>query len=82
MRTAAQHEAYIRLIQEQAMDSFRGVKGPSAVSTLIKNLPLTAPVDYMHQVLLSVTRALRFLLEINRQNLISTKFAKTVLLFN
>ena len=62
MRTAAQHEAYIRLIQEQAMDSFRGVKGPSAVSTLIENLPFTAPVDYMHQVLLGVTRALLFLI--------------------
>ena len=44
------------------MDSFRGVKGPSAVSTLIENLPLTAPVDYMHQVLLGVTRALLFLI--------------------
>ena len=62
MRTAAQHEAYIRLIQEQAMDSFRGVKGPSAVCTLIENLPLTIPVDYMHQVLLGVTRALLFLI--------------------
>ena len=62
MRTAAQHEAYIRLIQEQGMDSFRGVNWPSATSTLIENLPLTAPVDYMHQVLLGVSRALLFLI--------------------
>ena len=61
MRRAAQHEAYIQLIEEQGMDSLRGVKGPSALSTLIENLPLTAaPVDYMHQVLLGVTRALLF----------------------
>ena len=44
------------------MDSFRGVKGPSAVYTLIENLPLTAPVDYIYQVLLGVTRALLFLI--------------------
>ena len=62
MRTAAQHKAYIRLIQEQGMDSFRGDKGPSAVSTLIENLPLTAAVDYMHQVVLDVAGALLFLI--------------------
>ena len=69
MRTVAQHEAYIRLIQDQGMDSrFWGVKGPSAVSILIENLPLTTPVDYMHQMLLLLNVLFCFLLENNAEN--------------
>ena len=65
------------------MDSLRGVKGPSAVSTLIEKLPLTAaPVDYMHQVLLGATCALLFLIRDKSTKSDLKNFARKVLLFN
>ena len=60
LRTKARHENYLDFIQREGLETFRGVKGPSAVSHIIDNLPLTAPIDYMHQVLLGITRSLLF----------------------
>ena len=60
LRTKSRHESYIDLIQIEGLETFRGVKGPSAVSHIIDNIPLAAPIDYMHQVLLGVTRSLLF----------------------
>ena len=36
----------------------KGVKGPTKLSAILKGLPLTAPVDSMHQVYLGVTKVL------------------------
>ena len=58
MRSKENQDKYLRLLQREGLSSFRGIKGPSALSQLIDNLPLSAPVDYMHQVLLGVTRSL------------------------
>ena len=58
MRSKENQDKYLRLLQREGLSSFRGIKGPSALSQLIDNLPLLAPVDYMHQVLLGVTRSL------------------------
>ena len=60
MRTKERHEEYLNLIQNEGLSSFRGVKGPSAVADIVDNLPLLAPIDYMHQVLLGLTRTLLF----------------------
>ena len=60
MRTKERHEEYLNLIQNEGLSSFRGVKGPSAAADIVDNLPLSAPIDYMHQVLLGVTRTLLF----------------------
>ena len=38
-----------------------GVLGHSPLEKLLANLPLTAPFDYMHQVLLGLTRSFLFL---------------------
>ena len=60
MRTKEKHEEYLNLIQNEGLSSFRGVRGPSAVADIVDNLPLSAPIDYMHEVLLGVTRTLLF----------------------
>ena len=58
MRSKENQEKFLRRLQREGLSSFRGIRGPSALSQLIDNLPLSAPVDYMHQVLLEVTRSL------------------------
>ena len=60
MRTKALHENCLDFIQREGLETIRGVKGPSAVSHIIDHLPLTAPIDYKHQVLLGITRSLLF----------------------
>ena len=72
MRTAEQHQSYLKLMQKEGLQTFRGIKGTCVLSDLIENLPLTAPIDYMHQVLLGVTRSILFL--------IRDKTSKTVLI--
>ena len=57
MRTSSQYKSYLDLIEEDGLESFRGIKGPCAVSDLLEDIPLTAPIDYMHHILLGVTRA-------------------------
>ena len=41
-------------LSAEEVNNVVGVKGRSAFAGLIKNLPLTAPTDYMHCVLLGV----------------------------
>ena len=60
LRTNARRENYIDLKQREGLETSRGVKGPSAVSHITENLPLAAPIDYMHQILLGITRSLLF----------------------
>ena len=47
-----QRATYLKLSEKE--DNNCGVKGTSAFSTLVPNLPLTAPNDYMHCVLIGV----------------------------
>ena len=65
MRTPSQYKSYLYLMEEDGLESFRGIKGHCAVSDLLEDIPLTAPIDYMHQVLLGVTRALLFVVRSN-----------------
>ena len=59
MRNAKEHAKHVQEVQRFTnSESLYGVKGRSALSGLISNLPLTAPIDYMHQVLLGVTKVL------------------------
>ena len=62
MRTRASHLQHLSNLRYQSgktpIENF-GVIGRSHLENLLANLPLTAPIDYMHQVLLGVTR--RFL---------------------
>ena len=44
------------LARNPGLKSSRGVKGPSALSNFLPNLPLSAPIDYMHQIALGVGR--------------------------
>ena len=44
------------LARNPGLKSSRGVKGPSASSNFLPNLPLSAPIDYMHQIALGVGR--------------------------
>ena len=58
MRTPEVHQSHLRMIRENNLTSYMGVKGPSALFKLIPNLPLTAPSDIMHQVYIGVTKVL------------------------
>ena len=60
VRTPSQYKSYLYLMEEDGLKSFSGIKGHCAVSDLLEEIPLTAPIDYLHQVLLGVTRALLF----------------------
>ena len=44
------------LARNPGLKSSRGVKGPSLLSNFLPNLPLSAPIDYMHQIALGVGR--------------------------
>ena len=44
------------LARNPGLKSSRGVKGPSVLSNFLPNLPLSAPIDYMHQIALGVGR--------------------------
>ena len=44
------------LARNPGLKSSRGVKGPSALSNFLPNLPLSASIDYMHQIALEVGR--------------------------
>lgn len=59
MRSNAQHLRSLKFLDNNPTKaSSRGVKGKSKLFEIIPHLPLTAPVDYMHQVLLGVTKVL------------------------
>ena len=63
MRSTLQHYSYLQRLNETNSASFRGVKGPAKIFQLIPNLPLSAPVDYMHQILLGVARTLFYIIK-------------------
>ena len=57
LREATYHRVYANLAETLSINSqpnVVGVKGNSAFSSLIEGLPMTAPIDYMHCVLLGV----------------------------
>ena len=55
MRTSATHKKLQSIAQRRGSPNY-GVKGPAEIFDVVPHLPLTAPVDYMHQVLIGVTR--------------------------
>ena len=57
MRTLQSYEDDIKVVKRNpSLKSSRGVKGPSALSRFLPHLPLSAPIDYMHQIALGVAR--------------------------
>ena len=58
MRTSKVHKKCLEKIEELGLKSLMGVKGRSKLFDLIDNLPLTAPVDVMHQMYLGVGKVL------------------------
>ena len=58
MRDPGYHLKIVSSIENGEDVNTFGVKSRSNLLDLIANLPLTAPIDYMHQVLLGVTRVL------------------------
>ena len=58
MRTTRLHSINVNKVMIYKLKAFRGVKGESSLFKIIKNLPLTAPVDCMHQVYIGVTKVL------------------------
>ena len=58
MRTSRLHEIHVKKVEDENLKSFRGVKGQSKLFKIINNLPLSAPVDCMHQVYIGVTKVL------------------------
>ena len=56
LRETSLNDLYVDIaeLQKKDMPNVVGVKGKSAFSNIINGLPLTAPIDYMHCVLLGV----------------------------
>ena len=80
MRTRASHLQHLSNLRYQSgktpIENF-GVIGRSHLENLLANLPLTAPIDYMHQVLLGVTKSFLNLIVIklsvtNKETIIAT----------
>ena len=64
MRTPENYEEHLQYIEANPqLDKYCGIKGPSAIFSLVPKLPLTAPIDYMHQVLLGVARTVLILIK-------------------
>ena len=63
MRSTLQQYSYLQRLNETNSASSSGFKGPAKIFQLIPNLPLSAPVDYMHQILLGVARTLFYVIE-------------------
>ena len=58
LRTSEIHSSHLQRLREENLSSFMGVKGPSFLFKIIRNLPLSAPPDCMHQVYIGVTKVL------------------------
>ena len=58
LRTSEIHSSHLQLLREENFNSFMGVKGPSFLFKIIRNLPLSAPPDCMHQVYIGVPEVL------------------------
>ena len=65
MRTCKDHKRHVRKGERNNLTHYKGVKGPASVFNIVPSLPLTAPVDCMHQVLLGVARSLLFIAKSN-----------------
>ena len=58
MRDFETHDQHIKMAQISRTKSYLGVKGIAKVSELLQNIPLSAPIDYMHQVLIGVNKVM------------------------
>ena len=57
MRTVCEYTANVEFIKKHpSLKNWKGVKGVSALSQIVPNLPLSMPLDYMHQIALGVAR--------------------------
>ena len=58
MRDCETHDQHIKMAQISRTKSYLGVKGIAKVSEILQNIPLSAPIDYMHQVLIGVNKVM------------------------
>ena len=63
MQTPEKHEAYLQFIANSNCSSYKGVNGPAKIFDIVPRLPLSAPIDYMHQNLLRVARTVLFIIK-------------------
>ena len=63
MRTPEEHKTYLQFIANSKCSSYKGVKGPAKIFDIVPKLPLSAPIDYMHQILLGVARTVLFIIK-------------------
>ena len=63
MRTSKIHKECLQILREEKCKPVKGVKGPSQLFSLISDLPLTAPIDVMHQVQIGVTKVMLSVIE-------------------
>ena len=63
MRTPEDHETYLQFIADSSCSSYKGVKGPAKIFDIVPKLPLSAPRDYMHQILLSAARTVLYIIK-------------------
>ena len=63
MRSTLQPYFSLQKLNENNSASFKGGNGPAKIFRIIPNLPLSAPVDYMHQILLGVARMFFYIIK-------------------
>ena len=62
-RTPKEHKTYRQFIADSNCSSYKVVKGPAKIFDIVPKLPLSAPIDYMHQILLGVARTVLFIIK-------------------
>ena len=58
MRTPQHYNNYAGHVARNKLSLYKGVKGKTAIAKFIPHIPLSTPIDFMHQVLLGVGRTL------------------------
>ena len=71
MRTCKDHKGHVRKVERNNLTHYKRVKVQASVFNIFPSLPLTPPVDYMHQVLLIVGLWLLFIAKSNSGKRIS-----------
>ena len=61
VRTCKDQKRHVSKVERNNLTHYKGAKAPASVFNIVPSLSLTAPVDYMHQVLLGVGRSILFI---------------------